>query len=261
MAMAASVEALDAAAWALGATPVDRLADLLDRCARVLVACPASLDECPERWAANVRHVGPVLEPAGDEAGWSPPPGEGPLVAVSLGTTPMGEAPVLQGVLDGLAGEPVRVLVAVGAHLDASVLDLPANAAATGYVRHAAVLPHAAAGVNHGGLGTVLATLAHGLPQVCIPLGREQPDNARAVARRGVGLTVDPAAGGEAVRDAVGEVLREPRYRQGRRRPWPPPSPGRGSRPRRRPRSSLSCADDHQHGACRWRVSVRGRPK
>ncbi|HET8620528.1 MAG TPA: glycosyltransferase [Acidimicrobiales bacterium] len=214
MAMAATVEALDAAARALGAAPVAGLADLLDRCARVLVACPASLDACPERWAANVRHVGPVLEAAGDDTGWSPPPGDGPLVAVSLGTTPMDEAPVLQGVLDGLAGEPVRVAVAVGAHLDASALDLPANAAATGYVRHAAVLPHAAAGVNHGGLGTVLATLAHGVPQVCIPLGREQPHNARAVAERGVGLAVDPAAGGEAVRDAVRQVLGEPRYRE-----------------------------------------------
>ena len=107
MAMAATVEALDAAAWAPGAAPVAGLADLLDRCARVLVACPASLDACPEHGAANVRHVGPVLE-----------------------------------------------------------------------------------------------------------AGREQPHNARAVAQRGVGLAVDPAAGSEAVRDEVRQVLGEPRYRE-----------------------------------------------
>jgi hypothetical protein len=246
MAMAATVEALDAAARALGAAPVGGLADLLERCARVLVTCPASLDECPERWPANVRHVGPVLEAAGDDAGWSPPPGDCPLVAVSLGTTPMGEAPVMQGVLDGLAGEPVRVAVAVGAHLDASALDLPANATATGYVRHAAVLPHAAAGVNHGGLGTVPATLGHRLPQVCVPLGREQPHNARAVARRGVGLAVDPAAGARRCGTRCGTRCVRCWASPATGRPPPPWRPrwrGRASRPRPRPRSSIWRAD------------------
>jgi UDP:flavonoid glycosyltransferase YjiC (YdhE family) len=67
--------------------------------------------------------------------------------------------------------------------------------------------------VTHAGLGTVLASLAHGVPLVCIPLGREQPDNAAAVMRLGAGRVVPPAAGEEAVRDAVREVLADPAYR------------------------------------------------
>jgi MGT family glycosyltransferase len=214
MDMAASVEALDAAAAAVGAPPVPRMADLLDRCARVLVTCPAAFDDEGPPVAANVRHVGPVLEPAGADAGWAPPAGDDPLVVVGLGTTLMDEGPALQQVVDGLAGERVRVLLTLGAHLDAGGLAVPGNATVSGYVRHAAVLPHAAAGVNHGGLGTVLATVAHGLPQVCVPLGREQPHNARAVTRAGVGLAVDRANGPGAVREAVRDVLADARYRK-----------------------------------------------
>jgi UDP:flavonoid glycosyltransferase YjiC (YdhE family) len=217
MGMAGTVDDVNVARSDVGLAPVARLGDLLDGCVRVLVTSPAALDDPapnPGGWAPNVRHVGPVLEGPGPDAGWQPPgdPGE-PLVLVSLGTTPMDEVPVLQRIVDALAAEPVRVLVTLGAHLDPAALRLPGNATATGYVRHAACLPYAAATVTHAGLGTVLASLAHGVPLVCVPLGREQPDNAAAVVRLGAGLVVPPAAGGEAVRDAVREVLADPAYR------------------------------------------------
>jgi MGT family glycosyltransferase len=213
MGMAASVEGVNAVRAEHALPPVDRLADLLDACATVLVTCPAALDEREDEWAANVRHVGPVLEDAGPDAGWQPPDGEGPLVVASMGTTAMGEGPVLATLVEALADEPVRVRVLLGDHLDRGRLRLPANATESGYVRHAAVLPHAALSVNHAGLGTVLAVLGHGVPQVCLPLGREQPDNARAVDRVGAGRVLPADADAAAVREAVREVLANPRYR------------------------------------------------
>jgi UDP:flavonoid glycosyltransferase YjiC (YdhE family) len=65
------------------------------------------------------------------------------------------------------------------------------------------VLPHAALVVHHAGLGTVLASLAHGLPQVCVPLGRDQPANARQVARVGAGTVLAPTATPAELRAAV----------------------------------------------------------
>jgi UDP:flavonoid glycosyltransferase YjiC (YdhE family) len=94
----------------------------------------------------------------------------------------------------------------------------PANATVSGYVRHAAVLPHAAAVVSHAGLSTVLASLAHGVPLVCVPLGREQPQNAAAVARVGAGVVVDPASSPDALRAAVAEVLASASMRDAARR-------------------------------------------
>jgi Erythromycin biosynthesis protein CIII-like, C-terminal domain len=220
MGMAASPGAVDEARATVGLGPVAGLGGLLDGCARVLVTCPAALDVAPDGAGlpGNVRYVGAALEGAGPDAGWVPPgapasDGEAPLVVVALGTTPMDEGPVLQAVLDALAEAPVRVLAMLGAHLTASDLDVPANATVTGYVRHAAVLPHASALVTHAGLGTVLAALAHGVPLVCVPLGREQPDNAAAVARLGAGVTVARSAVPSSLGRAVLDALVEPAYR------------------------------------------------
>ncbi|HEX8802630.1 MAG TPA: hypothetical protein VF743_00515, partial [Acidimicrobiales bacterium] len=118
MAMAASPEGIAAVRARLGLPPVDGFGGLLDRCARVLVTCPRALDRPPDPLPANVRYVGPVPEAAGPDAGWAPPAAAGgrPLVVVSLGTTPMDEAPVLRAVVDSLRAEPVHALVTLPAH-------------------------------------------------------------------------------------------------------------------------------------------------
>ena len=56
------------------------------------------------------------------------------------------------------------------------------------------VLREAAAVVTHGGHGTVIKTLAAGVPMVVMPLGRDQLDNAARVAHHGAGLRVSPKA-------------------------------------------------------------------
>jgi MGT family glycosyltransferase len=76
------------------------------------------------------------------------------------------------------------------------------------------VLPYCSAVVSHGGSGTVLGALAHGLPAVLLPMGADQPLNAARCAELGVArvlnaVTVTPRT----VRRAVAEVLSEPRYR------------------------------------------------
>lgn len=65
-------------------------------------------------------------------------------------------------------------------------------------VRHCAfapfrrLLPHCAAVVHHGGVGTTAAALEAGCPQLVLPLAWDQPDNAARVAALGVGLTLGP---------------------------------------------------------------------
>ena len=217
MHMAATVDGTAAVRVELSLPPVASFGELLDRQTTLLVTCPEELDDPDRPRAANVRYVGPVLEEAGPDAGWRPPGVDDgrPLVVVGLGTTPMDEGPVLQRLLSALGDAPVRVLATLGAHLDPADLAVPANAHLSGHVRHAAVLPWASAVVSHGGLGTVLAALAHGLPQVCVPLGREQPLNAAAVERVAAGCTIDPAAGPSEIRGAVSRLLADMELRAG----------------------------------------------
>ncbi len=67
--------------------------------------------------------------------------------------------------------------------------------------------------VTHAGLGSVVAALAHGVPLLCLPLGREQPQNAAAVARIGAGRVLAPDAAVDDVRAAIVELLANPDYR------------------------------------------------
>ena len=69
---------------------------------------------------------------------------------------------------------------------------MPANVHVERWVAQDDVLPHAAAVIGHGGYGTTLGALRHGVPLVVLPLfSSDQWANAAAVARVGAGLALD----------------------------------------------------------------------
>jgi UDP:flavonoid glycosyltransferase YjiC (YdhE family) len=74
---------------------------------------------------------------------------------------------------------------------------------------HARVLPHARAVVTHAGLGTVHAALAQGLPLVCLPIGRDQPDNAARVVWHRAGVRLSPKSSSDKIAAAVKAVLED----------------------------------------------------
>ena len=67
-----------------------------------------------------------------------------------------------------------------------------------------------AAVISHGGLSTITAALTAGVPLVCIPQGRDQPDNAKRVAASGVGRVVAADAPPADIATAVRELLADP---------------------------------------------------
>ena len=139
-----------------------------------------------------------------------------PLVYLTLGTV-QNQAPLFKTVLAGLTTLDVPVLVTLGEGADpASLGPQPDRVRVAGYVSQSAVLPHASLVVSHGGSGTVLATLAHGLPQACLPQAADQFRNGNGVARAGAGLSLPPAVlTPESVADAVRTLLDDPAYRVG----------------------------------------------
>ncbi len=61
------------------------------------------------------------------------------------------------------------------------------------YVPFSRVLRRSAAVVHHGGIGTCAQALAAGIPQLVVPRGHDQPDNAERLRRLGVARAVRPS--------------------------------------------------------------------
>jgi UDP:flavonoid glycosyltransferase YjiC (YdhE family) len=118
-------------------------------------------------------------------------------------------------VLVGLRELDVGVVATVGRQIDPAELGpQPARIRVERYLPHSDILPRCAAVVSHGGSGTVLGALAHGLPSVLLPMGADQPWNAARCEELGVAVVLDAMRATPAdVREAVSTVLGDPSYR------------------------------------------------
>jgi UDP:flavonoid glycosyltransferase YjiC (YdhE family) len=70
----------------------------------------------------------------------------------------------------------------------AGVADSSSRQLALPYVAYSQVFPRAAVNVHQGGSGTIGQALVAGRPQLVVPFGWDQPDNALRVERLGAGL-------------------------------------------------------------------------
>ncbi|MCJ2076560.1 glycosyltransferase [Methylobacterium sp. E-016] len=68
--------------------------------------------------------------------------------------------------------------------------DLPPHIIHVPYAPLAALLPHAAALIHHGGIGTVAQGLAAGIPQLVVPVAFDHFDEARRLIELGVGASL-----------------------------------------------------------------------
>ena len=67
--------------------------------------------------------------------------------------------------------------------------------------------------ITHGGHGSVLRPIRAGVPVLCLPMGRDQPDNAARVEARGAGLTLSPDASPDDIREGLRRLLTENAFR------------------------------------------------
>ncbi len=140
-----------------------------------------------------------------------------PTVYFSLGTAFASSLrDVFARVIAGLRGLPINLIVTVGRRIDpADFGEMPANVHIERYISQSLILPRCDLVITHGGSGSVMGALAHGVPLAVIPLNADQPLNAERCAALGVGRVI----GGEDItsamaRDAVEEMLANPEYRR-----------------------------------------------
>jgi MGT family glycosyltransferase len=195
------------------------LNDLWMKHDRLIVTTPKALDdETPQLSQAHkIRHVGPVLER--EKHGvrlplpWPDDAAE-PLVLVSFSTAPEQGSPAkFQTAVDALATLRVRAVVTVGDSVDPASVKAAASVLVVANADHDDLMRRATMVVTHGGHGTIMRALRHGLPMALIPgLAHDQAPNAAAVERWGAGRALPGDASVEAIREAVGDILGDPAY-------------------------------------------------
>jgi len=188
----------------------------------VLALVPPGFD-APGALPANTTYVGPITDPQPQEP-LDPQDAEllgelgDPWVLLSLSTTLQGQTAALPRMLDAVACLPVRVLLTLGGAVPPSAVAAPANVTVREFIPHDLVLPYMAAVISHAGLSTVTAALAAGVPLLCIPQGRDQPDNAERVVASGVGRAVAIDAPSAEIATALEKLLADPAPRLEARR-------------------------------------------
>ena len=145
-----------------------------------------------------------------------------PLVYMTLGTNSgtNSDVSMFRSVIDGLEGMDIDVLITIGyGKHPATVGPLASNAHVENYVPQSLLLPHCSAVICHGGPGTILNSLAQGLPLLILPQGADQYVMGDRVLEAGVGLRLVPADVNPAsVQKSVLALLEEPSYRAGAHR-------------------------------------------
>jgi len=179
---------------------------------RVLVLTGSEFDDPPPD-APNVRYVGPVLEDIPAEGSLELPPGDAPLVVVGLSSSFMGQADLLTRISRALASLPVRAVITTGPAIDPADVPGAQNVVVVRAAAHAELIPKAALVITHAGHGTLIKALAAGVPVLCIPLGRDQPENAARAARHGAAIVIPAKSDASAIATAVFDLLLEPSYR------------------------------------------------
>ncbi len=211
--------ALNDARRSAGLPPLRHVLEHFEKPARFLCLYSEAFDLPADRRAANLRYVGPVLEEPAWADAWAPPwptDDSRPLVVVSMSTTFMEQGEVLRRWIEALSSMPtVRALVTVGPALAPSSFAATENVRVVRSAPHQEVFGHAAAVVTHAGMGTVSRALAHGLPLVCTPLGRDQDDIAARVTWHGAGLRTRHNASVPVLRTLIRRILTEPTFKEG----------------------------------------------
>ena len=202
---------------AVGLPPDPELA-MLDRYLVVVTAPPRYFDPAfPLPATAHaVRHV--AFDRSGDEAlpGWADDLPDRPVVYATMGTAFNRVGGILSAILEGLRDEPVTLIVTTGRDQDpADFGPQPPHIHIERYVPQSLLFPHCDVVIIHGGSGTVLTALDHGLPMVIIPVSADQPDNARRCEQLGMANVIAPHdRTPEAIRDAARTVVQTRDYRR-----------------------------------------------
>jgi len=150
---------------------------------------------------------------------WNQLTGEA-IVYVSMGTLQNGLESIFRTILDGTGAPGRQLILSLGNNISPDQIGaVPENTIVVKKAPQIEILRRASLCITHGGLNTVLESLAQGVPTLAIPITNDQPGVAARIAHAQTGgfiplKEVTP----ERLRATVTSLLEKPEYRQNARR-------------------------------------------
>jgi len=205
----------------LGLTMLADIMDLFDHADRLLLATSQAFDFQADWLPDNFRYVGPLLDVPNWSKSWDAPwsaQSDRPRALVACSTGAQGQRDLFQRVINAVGTVEVEALATTGPNLDIAELRAPKNMHVLRGAPHDRVMKDVSVVVSQGGHGTVTRSLVNGLPQLILPMARDQAANAARVEAKGVGLRLPPTASEAEIAAAVKRLIAEPQFKAAARR-------------------------------------------
>lgn len=166
----------------------------------------------------NVRYSGPILDDPDwvSSEQWVSPWSTNdslPLVLISFSSTYQNQAEVIQNCINALKDLPVNGLVTLGIAMEEVKFDVPGNVKIMKSVKHSLVFPYTDVVITHAGHGTVIRALSFGIPLICLPMGRDQKDNAIKLVLKGCGIRLSSKSKAAKIRKAIDKILHDTSFK------------------------------------------------
>ncbi len=181
----------------------------------VLHATDQIFDICPAVLPSQHKYVGPIFkeEPGNEEELLQRSGPRWVLIAVSTSPQP-DDLTIVSTAIRALGSMDFRVLVTLApGHNHEDLGRIPDNVYVRGYIPHSKVLPHCRLVISHAGHGIVMKSMAHGIPMVLVPWGRDQPGVAARAERLGTAVVVPRAeCRVSTIAEAIRKIVADPVY-------------------------------------------------
>ncbi|MEV4175931.1 activator-dependent family glycosyltransferase [Nonomuraea sp. NPDC049709] len=139
-------------------------------------------------------------------------------LGVSLGEVEDGGTVAAGDLMAAVDGLDVEVVAALPAELRERLGTMPQNVRAVDFVPLNALLPSCAGIIHHGGSGTFMTALAHGVPQLVVPdLMWDSKEKSLALTASGAGLVIQDQEklSPDHLRERITTLLDDPAYTAG----------------------------------------------
>ncbi|MBK3660351.1 glycosyltransferase family 1 protein [Bradyrhizobium diazoefficiens] len=220
-AMNASLPILNRARVDCGLPVLPDVMDLFDRADRVLLATSRAFDFEATSLPDNFRYIGPLLDVPNWSKSWQAPwPGQSDrsraLIACSTGA--QNQRDLFQRVIDAVGKVEIDAVFTTGPSLDVADFRAPQNVHLMCGAPHDSIMRDVSMVISQGGHGTVTRSLINALPQLILPMARDQLANAARVEAKGVGLRLGPTASEPDIAAAINRLITEPQFKVAARR-------------------------------------------